>query len=244
MKNRFTKTSNPIFKSDAFDSVFAAADSPTMTVAGTVNKTLIMTFLVLASAIYTWTNPSSMFLWVGLIGGLIAALVTSFKPTSAPVSAPIYALFEGMFLGTLSVQFATLYNGIVFQAITLTIGTLFAMLFLYKTGIVKVTAKFRMGVMAATGGIALFYLINFVMSFFNMAFFTIEGASLLTIGISLAIVVVAALNLVLDFDFIDRAANANAPKYMEWYASFGLMVTLIWLYIELLRLLAMLSSRD
>ena len=244
MSNRFKQTSNPIFKSDAFDSVFTGSDSASMTVGGTVNKTLIMTFLVLGSAIYTWSNPSSMYLWVGLIGGLIAALVTAFKPTAAPVSAPIYALLEGMFLGTLSVQFASIYNGIVFQAITLTIGTLFAMLFLYKTGIIKVTQKFRMGVMAATGGIALFYMINIIMSFFGMAFFTIEGASLLTIGISLAIVVVAALNLVLDFDFIDRAAKANSPKYMEWFAAFGLMVTLIWLYIELLRLLAMLSSRD
>ncbi len=240
---RLNKSSNPALKADRLESLYGST-SEIMTVSGAVNKTIIMTALVLISAIYTYFNPSNGYLIVGSIGGLITALVTIFKPTSSPISAPIYAIFEGMFLGVISQMFASVYSGIIFQAVTLTIGVLFAMLFLYKTGIIKVTEKFRMGVMAATGGIFLMYMINFVMSFFGMAFFTIEGASMMTIGISLLIVGVAALNLVLDFDFIEKAAAQGAPKYIEWYSAFGLMVTLIWLYIELLRLLAMLSGRD
>lgn len=246
------KSSNPAFNSKAFEkgiSSFAAADSA-MTVNGTINKTLMMGFLLAASASYVWINPSPVLMWVGLIGGLITALVTVFKPDIAHITAPLYALLKGMALGMISLTFETLYSGgtigssIVFQAVASTLGVLFAMLFLYKSGIIKVTAKFRMGLLAATGGIFFMYLINMVLSFFGASFLSIENTSLLMIGLNIAIVAVAALNLILDFDFIDRGVKAGAPKHMEWFAAFGLIVTLVWLYLEILKLLARLSGRD
>lgn len=154
-----------------------------MTVNGTITKTFILTLLVVGSAAYTWSNPNPIFMWVGLIGGLIAALVTVFRPQSAGISAPIYALFEGMLLGGLSLMFETMYSGIVFQAITSTIGVLFAMLFLYRSGIIKVTQKFRLGVAAATGGIFLMYMINWIMSFFGAGFLSLGNSSLLMLSL-------------------------------------------------------------
>jgi uncharacterized YccA/Bax inhibitor family protein len=202
-----------------------------------------MALLVFASAMWSWANPSTMWIMVGGIGGFVAALITIFKPTAAPISAPIYAVLEGLFLGGISFLISSQYGqgGIVMQAITLTIGVLFLMLFLYSSGIIKVTDKLRMGIVAATGAIALMYLVNFVMSFFGAAFFTLADTSMMAIGINLVIVGVAAFNLLLDFDFIDRAAASRAPKSMEWYGAFGLMVTLVWLYIELLKLLSRLN---
>ncbi|MAX81978.1 MAG: hypothetical protein CL843_17585 [Crocinitomicaceae bacterium] len=244
MRTSFTKSNNPAFNAENFENSFYTAAGESMTVSGAVNKTIILGLLMVAGAVYTWLNPSSLFMWVGLIGGLIASMVTIFKPTAAPISAPIYAVLEGMALGTVSAIYAGLFNGIIFQAVTLTIGVLFTMLFLYKTGIIKVTDKLRMGIVAATGGVFLFLMASWIMSFFGFTFFSIANASLFSIGISLVIVGIAALNLLLDFDFIDRAAYSRAPKYMEWYGAFGLMVTLVWLYLSLLRLLAMLSSRD
>lgn len=245
MALRFTKSSNPIFNSKTFEeNSYGYAASDTMTVTGTVNKTLMMALLVFAAAAYTWANPSMLLIGIGGIGGFIAALVTSFRPKSAAISAPIYAVLEGMFLGGISHLFQAQYGPIVFQAIMSTIGVLFAMLFLYRSGIIKVTEKFRMGIFAATAGIGLMYLANFVMSFFGASFLSLANTSLLMIGINLVIVGVAALNLVLDFDFIDRASASGAPKYMEWYGAFGIMVTLVWLYFELLKLFARLSSRD
>ncbi len=242
---RFTKSSNPVFNSKTFEeNSYSHSSSETMTVTGTVNKTLMMALLVFAAAAYTWSNPSMILIGIGAIGGLIAALVTAFRPKSAAISAPIYAVLEGMFLGGISHLFQAQYGPIVFQAIMSTIGVLFAMLFLYRSGIIKVTEKFRMGIFAATAGIGLMYLANFVMSFFDASFLSLANTSLLMIGINLVIVGVAALNLVLDFDFIDRASANGAPKYMEWYGAFGIMVTLIWLYFELLKLFARLSSRD
>ena len=237
-------SSNPVLNTKAFNKAASTlSDSQVMTVKGTVQKTVLMALLVLASAMWSWSNPSSMWIMVGAIGGLIAALITIFKPTAAPISAPIYAVLEGLFLGGISLMISQQYGqgGIVLQAITLTIGVLFMMLFLYTSGIIKVTDKLRMGIVAATGAIFLMYLINFVMSFFGAAFFTLADTSMMAIGINLVIVGVAAFNLLLDFDFIDRAAAARAPKAMEWYGAFGLMVTLIWLYIELLKLLSRLN---
>lgn len=241
----FGKSSNPIFNSKSYkENINTYTSGETMTVNGTVTKTLIMAGLVFAGAAYTWFNPSSLLMMVGAIGGLIMALVTAFRPKSAGVTAPIYAVLEGLFLGGISAYFSHLYNGIVFQAVTLTIGVLFLMLFLYRSGIIPVTQKLKMGIVAATGGIMLMYLINFIMSFFGMAFFTWEDTSLMAIGINLLIVGVAAFNLLLDFDFIDNASASGAPKYMEWVGAFGLMVTLVWLYLELLKLLARLAGRD
>jgi uncharacterized YccA/Bax inhibitor family protein len=242
-----TESSNPVLNHKAFNR--AATDiSATgyMTIKGTIQKTFVLTGLVFIAAIWSWNNPSSTWMMVGAIGGLISGLITAFKPTAAPISAPIYSVFQGLFLGGISLLIESQlgYTGIVTQAISLTIGVLFLMLFLYQTGIIKVTDKLRMGIVAATGAIALMYLVNFVLSFFGAAFFTLANTSLMAIGINLVIVGVAAFNLLLDFDFIDRASRSGAPKQMEWYGAFGLMVTLIWLYLELLKLLSRLSSRD
>jgi uncharacterized YccA/Bax inhibitor family protein len=180
-------------------------------------------------------------LYTGIFGGLAAVLVASFKPTTSPIAAPVYAAFEGLFVGSISAIYAAQFDGIVFQAVSLTFGTLFSMLILYKTGIIKVTAKFRSAVYMATGAIFLVYLVSFIGSFvgFNIPYLH-EGGTI-GIGISVVIIGVAALNLLLDFDSFEKGAAANAPKYMEWFVSLGLLVTLVWLYIEFLRLLSKLS---
>lgn len=252
-----TKSSNPVLKENVFSRDYRSS-AEVMTINGTMNKTALMLLIVIAAAIFTWnkffeavtTNPetasAAIMPWVivGGIGGLIAALVTAFRPKSAGISAPIYAVFEGLLLGGLSAVFESMYGGIVMRAVLLTLAVFFAMLFLYRSGIIKVTQKLKMGIFAATAGIAVVYLVSFIGSFFGMQMSFLHGNSNLSIGISLFIVAIAALNLVLDFSFIEEAAGAGAPKYMEWYGAFGLMVTLIWLYLEILRLLSKLASRD
>jgi len=183
-------------------------------------------------------------LLVGGIGGFIFALITMFKKTWAPVTAPIYALLEGLVLGGISAMFEMRYHGIAIQAVSLTFGTMFALLLAYRSGLIPVTQNFKLGIIAATGGIAIFYLAQIVLGLFGIHFTTINGSGPIGIAFSVFVVIVAALNLVLDFDFIESAAAAGAPKYMEWYGAFGLMVTLIWLYLEILRLLSKLRSRD
>ncbi len=252
-----SRSSNPVLKENVFSRDYRSSAGE-MTINGTMNKTAIMLLLVIAAAIFTWnkffqaavTSPEAAsaavmpWLLIGGIGGLITALVTSFRPKSAAISAPIYAVFEGLLLGGLSALFESMYGGIVMRAVMLTLAVFFAMLFLYRSGIIKVTQKLKMGIFAATAGIAVVYLVSFIGSFFGMEFSFLHGNSNLSIGISLLIVAVAALNLVLDFSFIEEAAGSGAPKYMEWYGAFGLMVTLIWLYIEILRLLSKFASRD
>jgi uncharacterized YccA/Bax inhibitor family protein len=180
----------------------------------------------------------------GLIGGFVVALVTIFKKNWSPFTAPIYALLEGLALGGISAIFERTYPGVAIQAVGLTLGTLFAMLLAYKTGMIRATQSFKIGVIAATGGIAVFYLVEMVLSmFFHINVPAINGSSPWGIAFSLFVVVVAALNLVLDFDMIETGVNGGAPKYMEWYGAFGLMVTLIWLYLEILRLLGKLRRR-
>ena len=179
-----------------------------------------------------------------MIGGLIVAILTIFKKHLSPITAPIYALLEGVALGGLSAFFESMYPGIVFQAVTLTFGVLFALLFAYRSGLIKVTQNFRMGVVAATGGIAIVYLVSWLMNMFTGSGISmIHESGWMGIGFSAFVVVIAALNLVLDFDFIEAGAKQGAPKYMEWYGAFGLTVTLVWLYIEILRLLSKLRSR-
>lgn len=244
------RTSNPTLSGNAFRSEgIAYGDS--MTVSGTVNKTGILTICVVAAAAWTWSRafgPAAgmvgPMVTIGAIGGLIFAVVTVFKKTWAPVTAPIYALLEGLVLGGVSAMLDRIYPGVAAQAVGLTFGVLVSLLLVYRSGLVRVTERFRMGVVAATGGIFLFYLITWILGFFGVQFHSVYGSSPLSIGISVVIVIVAALNLVLDFDFIETGARAGAPKYMEWYAAFGLMVTLIWLYLEILRLLVKLRSRD
>jgi len=191
-------------------------------------------------------NPGATQGWLifGAIGGFIAALVTIFKQRWAPITAPIYALLQGLFLGGISAFFEAMYPGIVMQAVALTFAVMLAMLALYRSGWIKVTQKFRMGVMAATGGLAMFYLLSIVLGMFNVEIPMLYSSSPIGIGFSIIVVIIAALNLVLDFDFIDRAAQAQAPKHIEWYAAFGLTLTLIWLYIEILRLLSRFASGD
>jgi uncharacterized YccA/Bax inhibitor family protein len=248
------KTSNPALGQNTFSDaarsqyggslVDAAAR---MTLSGTVNKTGILLLCAVATAAWTWNQfmqthdltvagPAVM---LGALGGFVAAMVTIFKKTWAPVTAPIYALLEGLVLGGLSAMFELRYPGIAMEAVALTFGTLFVMLFLYKSGVIKVTQKFRMGVVAATGGIAIFYLLTWLLSMFHVSVFSsVFGAGPIGIGFSLFVVAIAALNLVLDFDFVEQGVAYGAPKYMEWYAAFGIMVTLVWLYLEMLRLLS------
>lgn len=219
-----------------------------MTLQGTINKTLIFLGILGFTAMWTWNkfwlNPGSVmpFFYGGLIGGLVLCLVTVFKKEWSPVTGSLYAAAEGLFLGALSAMYEAQFQGIVLQAVLLTFGTLLALLAAYSTGLIKPTENFKLGIVAATGGIALVYLATMVLGFFNIQIPYIHGSGWIGIGFSVFVVIIAALNLVLDFDFIENGVQAGAPKYMEWYASFGLLVTLIWLYIEFLRLLSKLAS--
>jgi uncharacterized YccA/Bax inhibitor family protein len=252
-----TKTSNPAFGSKAFQDVVGryggaidAADR--MTLNGTVNRTGILLVCALATAWFTWNrflethDPAAVggLLMLGMFGGLITAMVTIFKQTWAPITAPIYALMQGLFLGGVSAVLELRYPGIAIQAVGLTFGVLLMMLLVYRSGLIRVSNKFRIGIIAATGGIALFYLAEMILGFFHINFIAINGGGPIGIGFSLFVCAIAALNLVLDFDFIERGVNAGAPKYMEWYGAFGIMVTLVWLYLEILRLLSKIRSRQ
>jgi uncharacterized YccA/Bax inhibitor family protein len=249
------RSGNPALNDNTFLDIGSGRvvdSNQTMTLNGTVNKTGLLLLLIMISAAYTWSlyiGPDSApkvlpLVLVGAIGGLIFALITVFKKTWAPVTAPIYALLEGLFLGGVSAMMEARYPGIVIQAVGLTFGTLAALLFAYRSGLIKATENFKLGVVAATGGIFLLYLVNIVMGFFGASIGFIHNSSWMGIGFSAFVVVIAALNLVLDFDFIEKGVDAGAPKYMEWYGAFGLIVTLVWLYLEILRLLAKLQSRD
>lgn len=244
------RTANPALNDKTFQHAGTVGAADAMTINGTVNKTGIMLLLLIAAAAYTWSqfiegNVDQMSMWmiIGVIGGFITALVTIFKKTWSPVTAPLYAVFEGFALGGISAVLEASYPNIVIQAVALTFGTAGCLLIAYKSGVIKATENFKLGIFAATGGIALIYLVGFVMSFFGTTIPYIHENGLIGIGFSLVVVVIAALNLVLDFDFIEKGAEMGAPKFMEWYAAFGLMVTLIWLYIEILRLLSKLNSR-
>ena len=238
------RSGNPALQSSTFRQHLSAVTEGTMTLSGTVNKTGISLLLVIGSAAYTWVNPGMHVLLIpALIGGIVAAFVTIFKPTVGHISVPVYAVLEGIVLGGISMMFEAMYPGIVVQAVFLTFGTLGALLLAYTSGLIKATENFKLGVFAATGGIALLYFINFIMGFFGSGMGIISSNSGMGILFSGFVVVIAALNLVLDFDFIEEGVEMGAPKYMEWYGAFGLLVTLIWLYLEILRLLAKLQSR-
>jgi len=245
------RTANPALNSKTFQEYSSRTGvMDSMTIQGTVNKTAIMLCCLLLSAGWTWNmfyssgNPALVMPWMigGAIGGFVVALITVFKKTAAPVTAPIYALLEGLFIGGISSIFEAKYPGIVIQAVGLTFGTLFALLFAYKSGLIKATENFKLGVAAATGSIMLIYVASMLLGFFGISIPFIHDSGPFGILFSLVVVVIAALNLVLDFDFIEHGAEQGVPKFMEWYAAFGLMVTLVWLYIEMLRLLAKLRS--
>ncbi len=245
------RSGNPALQASTFTTE-GMTRGETMTINGVTNKCFLMLLLMLFPAYYVWnlyyssegTANINLYMMVGAIGGLVVALITVFKKTWAPVTVPIYALLEGLFLGGISAFFDMRFPGIVIQAVGLTIAVFAALLFAYRSGMIKATENFKLGVAAATGGIFLIYLVGFVLSFFGTGIPYIHESGMIGIGFSLFVCVIAALNLVLDFDFIEEGAKARAPKYMEWYAAFGLMVTLIWLYLEILRLLSKLQSRN
>lgn len=245
------RSSNPTLSDRVFSSNRGlAVSSEIMTVDGTINKTFLLFLLALMPAGYVWeqfysqggVEAISGYLYGGLFGGFILAMIISFKADWAPFLAPVYAILEGLFLGGVSAFFESMYGGIVIQAVGLTFGTMFIMLILYRTRVIRVTDKLRSIVMAATGGIALMYLATMLLDMFGVTVPFIHSGGPIGIGISLVIVGVAAFNLLLDFDFIEQSSRNGAPKFLEWYGAFGLMVTLVWLYLEMLRLLSKLRD--
>ena len=248
-------TANPAMNDEIYNRVSSMRTgerSTAMTLQGAVLKTAILLVILSVTAGYTWMQSKAEetgllygLLIAGSLGGLVIAIATIWFPKISPVSAPVYAGFEGLVLGGISSLFEKQYPGIAIQALGLSVGTLTAMLFLYGTGIVRATEKFKTGLFAATAAIALVYLAGFIASFFGMGIPYIHDSGWIGIGFSLVVVVIAALNLIVDFDFIEQGVNRRAPKYMEWYAGFSLLVTLVWMYLEILRLLAKLrSNRD
>ena len=257
------KTSNPALSGDTFSgsnsryggissAQYGGVTTGAMTLGGTINKTGILLILTVISAGFTWNqfaathSPASVApeMLAGFIGGFIFALVTIFKKEWSPVTAPIYALLEGLGLGAISAMLDLRYPGIAIQAVGLTFATLCVLLGLYSTGVIRVTDKLRLGIVAATGGIFLFYVIEMVLGFFGIHFVAINGSGPIGIAFSLFVVAIAALNLVLDFDIIEQGVRNGSPKYMEWYGAFGILVTLVWLYLEMIRLLSKLRSRN
>ncbi len=265
------RSANPMLKASTFEQFRSVEQSTTMTISGTVNKTFILLLFLAASASFAWnmtgdwraavaaeakygaavasstagTVHPAVLIIGGAIVGLIFAMATIFKPTWAVVTAPLYALSEGVFLGALSALAEWKVPGVAFQATCLTFCTLAGLLAAYKSGLIRATENFKLGVFAATMGIGLVYVASFVVNMIwgygSMPY--IHGAGPIGIGFSVFVVVIASLNLVLDFDFIEQGAEYGAPKHLEWYGAFGLMVTLVWLYIEILHLLLKLNSR-
>jgi uncharacterized YccA/Bax inhibitor family protein len=256
MATALLRTSNPALRDDVFRSASRDVyNTGAMTIEGTAIKSLLLVGILTLTAAFSWsqthgaegfalTPQAAVLLFGGAIGGFILALVTTFVPRFSPVTAPLYAACEGLFLGALSGFYEAVYHGIIFQAVGLTIGTLALLLGVYATGLVRVTQGFRAGVIAATGAVCLVYLVSMVMRMFGVNVPLIYESGIFGIGFSMVVVVIAALNLVLDFDLISTQAAHGAPKYMEWYGGFALLVTLVWLYLEVLRLLSKLRSRD
>jgi uncharacterized YccA/Bax inhibitor family protein len=247
------KSGNPTLSEKHFEKTQVLNQSEIMTESGTMNKFFMMCLLVIASASFTWSAYSqgkdvTSWMWIGAIGGLIVALATVFKPNWSPITAPIYALLEGLFVGAISAvynnAFQNIAPNIVMQAVGLTFGVVIAMFILYRFGVIKATERFRSIVIMATSGIMIFYLIAMLLRMFNVQMPFLHEGSMLGIGFSLFVVAIAALNLILDFDMIEKGVAHGAPKYMEWYGAFGLIVTIVWLYLEILRLLGKLNSRD
>lgn len=253
-KNFFSSSRNPFMKEEAYrdssneildaDMTQAHVIGEKMTVAGAVNKSFILFGILLITTFFSFTNPHPVLMWGGAIGGLVVVLIAVWKRHLSPTLAPIYAALEGLFVGAITAVYAAAFEGIVFHAVTLTFALFFAMLFIYKTGIIKVTNKFRYGVVMATGAVLLVYVASWIMSMFGVNMPFLHEGGMMGIGISVVIIGIASLNLLLDFDNFEKGEKFGAPKYMEWFSAMGLLITLVWLYIELLRLLAILSGRD
>lgn len=245
----FFQSSNPLMSDklierashDTLDGNFIQVSASRMTVQGAVNKSLILGGIMLLTAVVGFTMANPLFIYGGGILGFITVLIASFKPAWSGTLAPIYAALEGLFVGSVSAVYAYAFDGIIFQAVTLTMSVFFLMLFVYKMRIIEVTANFRTGVIMATGAIALVYIVNLVLGLFGINMPFIHQGGMLSIGISLVIVGVASLNLLLDFDNFDKGERMGAPAYMEWFFGMGLLITLVWLYLEILRLLSILN---
>jgi len=251
------KSGNPALTEKIFNTSLADSQQEVMTARGAINKFGFLFLMLLAGAGYTWHlyyqgkgDTMGGFMMGGIFGGLVVALIITFKRSWAPYLAPLYGLLEGLFIGSLSAilndAFAKSYPNLVMHAVGLTMGVAVAMFLLYNFRVIRATQRFKSVVFTATLGIGIFYLVTWIVRMFGvqMDFLMIGNGSLLGIGISLFVVAIAALNLIMDFDMIEQGAEMGAPKYMEWYCAFGLMVTLVWLYIEILRLLSRFSSRD
>ena len=251
LSDRFRQSSNPLLSEERLakassqpldGGVIQRSADGVMTVDGAVNKTFLLGALLTATAVYSFYFPSQLFMLGGAIGGFVLVMIMTFKPQMSGTLAPVYALLEGLFIGSVTAIYAGGFGlGLVFNAILGTIAVLFMMLFVYKAGIIKVNQKFRAGMMMAVGAIFLVYLLNIVLGFFGMSVPYLHEGGPIGIGISVVIIAVASLMLLLDFDSIERGAAMRAPKYMEWFTAMGLIVTLVWLYIEILSLLARLS---
>jgi uncharacterized YccA/Bax inhibitor family protein len=251
------KSGNPTLTEKMFDKVGAteAANQGVMSVRGTINKFGFLMIMVIAGAAFNWNlyaqfKQDTMYtlMIAGVIGGLITAIAITFKPNWAGFLAPLYGLLEGLFIGGISAifnaAFAKSYPGLVIQAVGLTFGVALAMFLLYNFRVIRATEKFKSVIIASTLGIGIFYLITMVLRMFGVDISFMYDSSLLSIGISLFVVAIASMNLILDFDMIEQGAERGAPKFMEWYGAFGLLVTIVWLYIEMLKLLSKLSSRN
>jgi uncharacterized YccA/Bax inhibitor family protein len=246
------KSGNPALGESTFSKVnFGTNSAGLMTVRGTMGKLGLLLIMMMAGAFYTWSGfykgqNVQPFLWIGALGGFALAMVMTFKKEWAPYLAPAYGILEGLFVGAISAMYSFIFEermpGIITNAVGLTIGTAVAMFLLYNFRIIKATEKFKSIIFTATAGIAIFYLIVMVLRMFSVNVPFMHDSSPLGIGISLFIVAIAALNLILDFDMIENGAKSGAPKYMEWYGAFGLLVTLVWLYLEILRLLSRFAS--
>jgi uncharacterized YccA/Bax inhibitor family protein len=240
------RTSNPTLRSETFTSEALTSTAAPMTIQGTTQKCGILLAITIATATLGWKLAPALGMPLiagGAIAGLIIAVILCFKPTLAPVLAPIYAIVKGLFVGAISAMYNQVYDGLVVQAVMLTFGTFVGMLAAYQTGLIRPSENFKLGIIAATGGIMIVYLASWLLGMFGISMPFIHDSGPIGIGFSLFVVVIAAMNLVLDFGFIEEGAASGAPKYMEWYGAFGLLVTLIWLYIEILRLLSKLRSR-
>ncbi len=246
---------NPVLSEKVFQTASAQSYGATMTVKGTALKSLILVLMVLAGASYTWKvfteaiNPATVtpWMWGGAIGGFITAIIISFKPNLAQYLAPFYAILQGFFLGGISAMFneafADTAPGIVVNAVLLTMVTALVMFLVYRMNIIKVNGQFARIMMISIGAIAFYYFISILLSMFGVNLTMLHNSSPLSIGISIVIVIVAAFSLLMDFHFIEKSSEAGAPKYMEWYGAFALMVTLVWLYLEILKLLAKFAGR-
>jgi len=240
----FNKTSNPVFQEKVLQRESYKMDAigqEKMTVKGAINKSLLLFLIMMVTVFISYSIPNQFFLFGGAIGGLIIVIIASFKPALSPYLAPAYALAEGFFVGTITAIYASRFEGIVFHAVSLTISMLLLMLIIYRLQIIKVTEKFKAGVIMATGAVAMVYILSFALSFFGINMPYLHEGGTLGILISVVIIGVAAMNLLLDFDSFEKGQEYGAPKYMEWFSAMGLLITLVWLYIEFLRLLSKLN---